>query len=50
MFDVEHVCLCLAKAKALPQQPALQHDTGARKGSDMLNGEYRRFGSGTKGK
>lgn len=35
--------VCLAKAKALPQQATLQHDTDARKYADMLNGGIHRF-------
>lgn len=32
-------CVCVSVcANALPQQPALQHDTDARKHSDVLNG------------
>lgn len=39
---VSTVC-SLAKAKELPQQPQMQHNTDARKHSDMLNWGIQRF-------
>lgn len=49
-LDVGHACLCLASAKTKPQQPTLQQDTDARKGSDTLNEKYRAVGAQIKGK